>query len=95
VTVACSDRLDQADGCPKGQNALDDTLWCRLGTRRAELERHRGRRGLEPSLQARTISLGSSSAIRGLRAETLICGILACLAMSDRESPLGLARSGT
>jgi hypothetical protein len=36
-----------------------------------------------------------SSAIRGLRAEMLICGILACLAMSDRESPPRLTRSGT
>ena len=36
-----------------------------------------------------------SSAIRGLRAETLICGILARLATSDREMPLGLTRSGT
>jgi hypothetical protein len=36
-----------------------------------------------------------SSAIRGLPAETLICGILARLGTSDRESPLGLTQSGT
>ena len=36
-----------------------------------------------------------SSAIRGLRAEMLICGTLARLATSDRESPSGLTRSGT
>ena len=36
-----------------------------------------------------------SSAIRSQPAETLICGILARLAISDRESPPGLTRSGT
>jgi hypothetical protein len=36
-----------------------------------------------------------SSAIRGLRAETRIWGLLARLATSDRESPPGLTRSGT
>ena len=32
---------------------------------------------------------------RGLCAETLICGTVARLATTDRESPLGLSRSGT
>src|SRR5215470_20272116 len=36
-----------------------------------------------------------SSATHGLRAQTLICGILARLATSDRQSPVGLIRSGT
>jgi len=47
--------------------------------------------GIEPALSAWEVS----SAICGLRAETLICGILARLATSDRESPLLLTRSGT
>ena len=37
----------------------------------------------------------ASFVIRGLRAQTLICGMLARLATSDRESPLGLTPSGT
>ncbi len=45
--------------------------------------------GIEPALSAWEVS----SAIRGLCAETLICGMLAGLARSDRESPLGLTRS--
>src|SRR5215471_21056326 len=42
-----------------------------------------------------TVSLEVSSATHGLRAQTLICCILARLATSDRESPVGLTRSGT
>jgi hypothetical protein len=47
--------------------------------------------GIEPALSAWEVS----SAIRSLRAETLICGILARQAASDPESPPGLIRSGT
>src|SRR6476661_3998181 len=36
-----------------------------------------------------------SATIRGLPADTLACGTLARLTASDRESPLGLIRSGT
>src|SRR5262249_16022140 len=36
-----------------------------------------------------------SSVVRGLRAEKLICGILARLPVTDAESPLGLTSSGT
>jgi hypothetical protein len=46
--------------------------------------------GIEPALSAWEVS----SAIRGLRAETLICGSSDRVATSDRESPLGLTRSG-
>jgi len=47
--------------------------------------------GIEPALSAWEVS----SAIRALPAKTLISGILARLAPGDRESPLGLSRSGT
>jgi len=50
---------------------------------------------LQPNCNRRLSAWEVSSAICGLRAETLICGILARLATSDRESPLLLTRSGT
>jgi hypothetical protein len=37
----------------------------------------------------------SHPAIRGLPAETLTCGILARLTMTNRQSPLGLTQPGT
>jgi hypothetical protein len=69
----------------------------RSGTPRAHLRAvrpqhlHEAGGGIEPPLSAWEVS----TTIRGLFAETPICGILARLAASDRESPSALTRSGT
>jgi len=45
--------------------------------------------------QTRTVSLGSLSHDRRLRADTLACGNSARLTVSYRESPSGFTQSGT
>ena len=64
-----------------------------MADKRPELGRHCLERvtGIEPALSAWEVS----ATIRGLPADTLACGTLACLTASDRELLSGLARSGT